>query len=259
MEDKEYIKFIGNIKKYLDIDLGLYKETQMNRRIRTLYEKRGFTNYEDYFLGIKKEAVVLEEFLDRMTINVTEFFRNANRWDVVVEKVIPEFQKKGRKIKCWSAACSTGEEPYTLAMLMMEKFPSNSFEILATDIDTQILEKAKKGVYTEVMLKGCPDRLIRKYFKKEEDGMYHISEEVKKNVKFKKQDLLVDTFEKHQDLIICRNVMIYFTEEAKNQLYKKFNQALNDGGIFFVGSTEQIFHPEEFHFGIFDAFFYYKK
>lgn len=259
MEDKEYVKFTGNIKRLLDIDLGLYKETQMNRRIRTLYEKRGYLSYDEYFVGIKKDQVLREEFLDRMTINVTEFFRNANRWEVVRSKVIPELKKRNKKIKCWSAACSTGEEPYTLAMLMMEQFPNGNFEVLATDIDQQILERAKSGVYTEAMMKGCPERFIRKYFVKEADGMYRVTDELKKQVRFKQHDLLVDDFESNIDFIVCRNVMIYFTEEAKDQLYRKFNQALTEKGIFFVGSTEQIFHPDEFQFSIYDAFFYTKN
>lgn len=258
MEDKEYLKFIENIKRYIGIDLGLYKETQMNRRMRTLYEKRGFTSYDEYFLMLRKETTLLEEFLDRMTINVTEFFRNSTRWDVLRDKLIPELKTSKRKIRCWSAACSTGEEPYTLAMLLLENFPSHQIDIIATDIDDMVLEKAKEGIYTEALLKGCPEPFITRYFKKDEHGLYHIKEEVRRCITFKKHNMLHDRFEEDFDLIICRNVMIYFTEEAKEKLYYGFNQSLKEDGVLFVGSTEQIFHPETYNFEVYDAFFYKK-
>lgn len=260
MEDKEYEAFTRLVRGLIGIDLGLYKEAQMNRRVRTLYEKRGFKSYQEYFVGIRHEKELMKEFLDRMTINVTEFFRNEARWEVLREKWIPNWQKHNTgKVRCWSAACSTGEEPYSLAMLLLESFPSFQIEIIATDIDDLVLERAKEGIYTETLLKGCPPKYIEKYFKKDAHDLFHIKDEVKRCVTFVKHNMLHDSFEEQLDLIICRNVMIYFTEDAKEQLYHKFNRALKENGVLFVGSTEQLFHPENYHFDVYDAFFYMKK
>lgn len=260
MEDKDYLKFIDNIKSYIGVDLGLYKEAQMNRRMRTLYEKKGFNDYREYFDGLKSDKELLDEFLERMTINVTEFFRNGVRWEVLKKKVLPRLKEKSvkGKIKCWSAACSTGEEPFSLAMMLLEEFPSQKIEILATDIDDVVLKKAKEGIFTEAMLKGCPPNYIRKYFTKDEDDIYYIKDEVKKCITFRKHDLLNAPFGEGYDLIICRNVMIYFTEDAKEKLYHKFSGALSSEGVLFVGSTEQIFHPEVYGIKVYDAFFYEK-
>lgn len=258
MEDREYEKFSENMQRFVGIDLGLYKEAQMNRRMRTLFEKRGFKSYDDYYYALKKDPVLLEEFLERMTINVTEFFRNETRWQVLREKIVPDYKKTKTKVKCWSAACSTGEEPYSLAMLLLDQCPGVEIDILATDIDDLVLKRAKEGIYTEAMIKGCPPHYVHKFFRKGPNDTYIIKDEVKKCVRFKKHNLLHEPFEQQFDLIICRNVMIYFTEEAKEQLYRKFNQGLGEKGIFFVGSTEQIFHPEEYNFEVYDAFFYSK-
>ncbi len=107
----DYAVFIGNIKKKTGIDLSLYKEAQMKRRLTSLYEKRGYRNFIDYYEAIHSSKELLEEFLDRMTINVSEFYRNAQRWDVLDKKIFPKLLAGNKKLKIWSAACSTGEEP----------------------------------------------------------------------------------------------------------------------------------------------------
>lgn len=259
MEDREYLNFIQRVRQFLGIDLGLYKEAQMNRRIRTLYEKRGYASYDDYFKAIKKDPECLNEFLERMTINVTEFFRNPVRWNVIKNKWLDEVKETKDVIKCWSAACSSGEEAYTLAMILMERFHTKDIELLATDIDEAVLKKAEEGIYTELSLKNIPLSYKRRYFQKIDDGLYQVTEELKKCVRFKQHNLLNDVFEKDFDLIVCRNVMIYFTEEAKEVLYEKFNQSLSIGGVLFVGSTEQIFHPQSYNFSVYDPFIYIKS
>jgi chemotaxis protein methyltransferase CheR len=201
---------------------------------------------------------MLAEFLDRMTINVTEFYRNPNRWDVLQNKIIPLLMKESPRLKCWSAACSTGEEPYTLSMLLSKYYPLREIKVNATDIDEFVMARAKRGVYMEKALAELPKELLHKFFTKHEDE-YHISQEVKNCVTFKKQNLLSDTFETGFDLIICRNVMIYFTEDAKDEIYHKFSASLRRGGVLFVGSTEQIFQPQIFNFKSIDTFFYQKQ
>lgn len=255
---QDYQNFIVNIKKKTGIDLSLYKEAQMKRRLLSLYEKKGFKSFKDFFDSMNKDRELLNEFLDRMTINVSEFYRNAKRWEVLEKKIIPKLLTKNKRLKIWSAACSTGEEPYTIAMVMSNFMPLSQVQILATDLDENVIARAKLGVYPERSLNEVPEEMKKKYFSK--DGtFFKVSDEVKKTVSFRKQNLLADSFGGPFDLIVCRNVLIYFTEEAKDELYNKFSGALSKDGIFFVGSTEQIFNPGKYEFETEDTFFYRRK
>ncbi|MCM3361793.1 CheR family methyltransferase [Niallia sp. Sow4_A1] len=255
--EKDFQDFIKNFYRLSGIDLSLYKEAQMKRRLTSLYEKRGFTSFADYFKAIHTNKNLLDELLDRMTINVSEFYRNYKRWEVLEKNILPDLLKAKAQMKVWSAACSTGEEPYTLSMLLSNEMKAKDFQILATDIDVNALERAKNGVYLERALNEVPVAQKNKYFE-QQGSMYKIMDEVKKNVTFKKQNLLADSFGGPFDLIVCRNVLIYFTEDAKDLLYHKFAQALRPGGIFFVGSTEQIFTPAKYGLETADTFFYRK-
>ncbi|MFT8321541.1 MAG: protein-glutamate O-methyltransferase CheR [Bacillus sp. (in: firmicutes)] len=256
--EKDYEDFVRDFYKTSGIDLSLYKEAQMKRRLTSLYVKRGFTSFYEYFQAIRKNKELLEELLDRMTINVSEFYRNYKRWEVLEKKILPSLIKKGgAKLKVWSAACSTGEEPYTISMILANSLPFSKYTILATDIDINAIKKAQAGLYVERALNEVPLNQKDKYFN-QNGSFYEVGAEVKKSVVFQKQNLLADPFQESFDLIICRNVLIYFTEEAKDLLYQKFAAALRPGGIFFVGSTEQIFNPRKYGLETEDTFFYKK-
>ncbi|MCA1030518.1 protein-glutamate O-methyltransferase CheR [Bacillus timonensis] len=254
----DYENFIKNIKIKTGIDLSLYKEAQMKRRLTSLYEKKGYDGFHNFFQAMLQNQQLLNEFLDRMTINVSEFYRNAKRWEVLETKILPKLLADQNRLKVWSAACSTGEEPYTLSMILTSYLQKDKFSILATDIDENAIARAKLGVYPERSLLEVPSNIKNKYFEKE-DGFYKLDEGVKKSVLFKKQNLLADRFENQFDLIVCRNVLIYFTDEAKSELYHKFSESLKQNGILFVGSTEQIFNPNQYGFETVDTFFYRKK
>ncbi|MFS0863556.1 CheR family methyltransferase [Fredinandcohnia sp. 179-A 10B2 NHS] len=256
--DSDYQKFILQIKKKNGIDLALYKEAQMMRRLTSLYEKKGFRSFIEYFKAIDSSPELLNEFLDRMTINVSEFYRNAKRWEVLENKILPNILQENKSIKVWSAACSAGEEPYTLAMILSKYVPLHKLTVLATDIDDNILARAKTGIYPERSLQEVPPEMKRKFFT-QEGTFFKVNDEIKKAVTFKKHNLLADPFGANFDLIVCRNVLIYFTEDAKNLVYTKFSNALNKNGIFFVGSTEQIFNPGTYGLESEDTFFYRKK
>ncbi|PXW91724.1 chemotaxis protein methyltransferase CheR [Streptohalobacillus salinus] len=254
----DYQQFINSINKKTGINLSLYKEVQMKRRLTSLRDKRGFKDFSAYFTALDKDQTMMAEFLDKMTINVSEFFRNKSRWDVLEKTIIPELIKHNKKLKVWSAACSTGDEPYTIAMMLSQQMDLKNVEILATDIDDKILARAKEGIYTERALKEVPQALKDKYFT-HKDNLFYLDEKLKEAITFKKHNLLNDPYPKGFDLIVCRNVMIYFTEEAKSEIYHKFSDSLYDHGVFFVGSTEQIFNPERYHFKVLDTFFYEKN
>lgn len=253
---QDYEEFITKIKNLTAIDLALYKEAQMKRRLTSLYEKRGYHSFRDYYKAIETNPEILHEFLDRMTINVSEFYRNQKRWEVLEKKILPDLLLTSKKLKIWSAACSTGEEPYTIAMILSNLVPINQIQILATDIDENVISRAKLAVYPERSLAEVPSEIKQKYFTKKEGGFYEVTEEIKRTVTFKKHNLLADPFDQNFDLIVCRNVLIYFTEDAKNYLYKKFSDALKLNGVFFVGSTEQIFNPNSYGLDTLDTFFY---
>ncbi|MDF2947004.1 MAG: chemotaxis protein CheR [Bacillales bacterium] len=254
----DYELFTQNIKNKSGIDLGLYKESQMKRRLISLYEKRGFSNFEDYFRAIDNDMELFYEFLDRMTINVSEFYRNAKRWDVLDKQILPELISKNKNLKIWSAACSTGEEPFTLAMVIAKHLPLDKVKIIATDIDENVIRKAKAGIYSDRAIGELPNELKNKYFTKD-NNYYKLNDDIKRTIIFKKHNLLADPYENDFDLIICRNVLIYFTEEAKDAIYNKFSKSLKKDGILFVGSTEQIFNPSSYNFSTIESFFYKKN
>lgn len=262
-----YKWFIKEFKIISNIDLSLYKEIQMKRRIDNFIEKHlSSIDYYNFLLMLKNDSTLYEKFLEHLTINVTEFFRNLDSWDFLVKNIIPQIIKeKGQNsINIWSCGCSSGEEPYTLAIFMKELFPDTRIDILATDIDKKILSIAKKGFYNSSSLKNVPILYKHKYFKKIDDAsttknLYSISEDIKSMVTFKNHNLLHDSFPNNIDLIICRNVVIYFKESAKIQLYKNFYNSLSKYGYLFVGNTEYIINYKDFNFSCTNCFFFKKN
>ncbi|MET3696114.1 chemotaxis protein methyltransferase CheR [Bacillus oleivorans] len=253
----DYEQFIQSFYHLSGIDLSQYKEAQMKRRLTSFYERKGFDSFLGLYEEVKKDPILLEELLDKMTINVSEFYRNGARWDILKQRILPDLLQANHSLKVWSAACSTGEEPYTLAMILREFLPLLQFRILATDIDENAIFKAKAGKYHERSIQELPVAYKDKWLI-QHDQWYEVRDELKKRIEYKKHNLLNDPFPQELDLIVCRNVLIYFTEEAKYKLYKKFADSLKKGGILFVGSTEQIFRPDEFHLKVISPFFYQK-
>ena len=255
----DYESFKAQIFKLTKINLSSYKERQMKRRIDALITKHNLHSYDEFVAEIKKDKNLFDEFVAYLTINVSEFYRNPEKWTILEKDILPYlFKQFGQNLKIWSAACSTGDEPYSLVMLLSKFMPLNRIKITATDIDQQILEKAQLGVYTDKSLKALPKEFVDKYFKKINDKTYQISDAVKSRVDFKKHNLLLDAYPSNYDMIVCRNVLIYFTEEAKENIYKDFNKALKQDGILFVGSTEQIIQPQQLNFSPYKSFFYKK-
>lgn len=259
LETDNYEKFKKDILQLAGIDLNSYKEKQMRRRINTLITKNNVKTYNDYVALIKKDKEKFDQFINFLTINVSEFYRNPDQWKILEGQVFPELIKKfGKNLKIWSAACSTGDEPYSLVMALSRQVPLANIKIIATDIDNQVLDTARMGLYNEKSIASVPDDLKKKYFTKV-GSSYQISDEIKKRVEFKKHDLLKDPYPSGCNLIVCRNVVIYFTEEAKDVIYQKFNKALQPGGVLFIGSTEQIMNYRELGFDRHTSFFFEKK
>jgi len=254
--DYEYFK--KEILKLTSIDLNCYKERQMKRRIETLIRNKHLSGYDKYIAAMRDDRQLFDEFLSYMTINVSEFFRNPEQWTYLEKDVLPDLIKKfGKNLKIWSAACSTGEEPYSLVMTLSKYFPLNQIKIYATDIDKQCIEKAKVGLYAEKAIANVSEELKTKYFTKI-GSAYKIRDEIKQCVTFQQHDLLKDVYPRNCHLIVCRNVLIYFTEETKEDLFRRFYQYLAPGGIFFIGSTEQIMNYKEIGYQRMNSFYYQK-
>lgn len=254
-----YETFKDLIYKLTNINLNAYKERQMKRRIDALIAKNKITSYIEYVDTIKKNPIMFEEFINYLTINVSEFYRNPEQWNLLEKEILPYlFNKFGNNLKIWSAACSTGDEPYSLVMLLSKFMPLSKIKVIATDIDKQVLDKARLGLYNIKSLKELPQEFVSKYFHEVNDKTLQISDSIKQCVEFRNHNLLKDEYPKQCDLIVCRNVLIYFTEEAKEDIYKKFNMALNKDAILFVGSTEQIIQPQNMQFTSYKSFFYKK-
>nr|MCR4842829.1 protein-glutamate O-methyltransferase CheR [Eubacterium sp.] len=188
----------------------------------------------------------------------SEFYRNPDQWKLLDEQIFPELISKfGNKLKIWSAACSTGDEPYSLVMALSRHVPIENIKIYATDLDKQVMAQAQVGLYSEKSIASVPDDFKKKYFTKVGNS-YQISDEMKKHVEFSQHNLLKDRYQTNYHMIVCRNVLIYFTDEAKEEVFKNFNASLMKGGILFIGSTEQIVNYKDLNYGKKGSFFFEK-
>lgn len=227
-------RFMRDFLELSGIDLSQYKRPQMERRLTNLRDRRGFSDFQAYLDALASDATLRNELLDRMTINVSEFYRNPDRWEPL-RPLLNDMKR--RPIRAWSAACATGEEPYSLAMLLMDE-DIESQRVLATDIDQRVLERARDGRYDRAQLRELDEEMLARYFLF--DGHSHIvTKQLRNMVEFERHNLLSDPYPTDLDLIICRNVMIYFTETTKQNILRQFAAALRPGGLLFVGSTEQ--------------------
>lgn len=254
----DYENFKKLVLQLTKIDLNAYKERQMKRRIDSLIAKNGYKGYEEYVEALKKDKERFEEFVNYLTINVSEFYRNPEQWNLMDRQIIPELIGKfGKNLKIWSAACSTGDEPYSLVMALSRHIPLNMIRITATDLDKQVIAKAKVGLYSEKSIASVPADFKKKYFTKIGPS-YQISDEIKSRVEFREHNLLDKNYVTGYHMIVCRNVLIYFTEEAKDEVFRKFYTSLAPGGILFIGSTEQIITYKEMGYDRKNSFYYEK-
>ncbi len=254
--DYEYLK--KEVFKLTQIDLNAYKERQMKRRIDTLIGKNKIVGYDKYMEALKTNKDIFDEFINYITINVSEFYRNPDQWQFMDKEVFPDLINKfGKNLKIWSAACSTGDEPYSLVMALSKYVPINQIKIYATDLDKTVIAKAKVGLYDAKSIAGVPDEFKKKYFT-QVGPSYKISDEIKARVEFHEHNLLKDKYPTDYHFIVCRNVLIYFTDEAKDEVFKKYYDSLKSGGYLFIGSTEQILNYKEIGYVRKNSFFYEK-
>lgn len=252
-----YTEFKEQASRLCGIDLSHYKSQQMDRRINSLMSLWKISDYEEYLEILKTDPLRFRQFIKKLTINVSEFFRNPERFQELWEEILPKLLQERAKLKIWSAGSSNGAEPYSVAIVLRELGAAHRADILGTDIDEEVLSKARQGVYSLNEVKSLPEKLLRKYFR-EEAGFFHLATEIKEAVTLRKHNLLLDKFETGFDLIICRNVVIYFKEKAKNKLYLGFHRSLRTGGYLWVGGTEPLLNYKEFGFASAATSFYKK-
>jgi len=219
---------------------------------------RGHRTFPDFLQALNQDQALYDAFFKHLTINVSQFFRDISQWNTLREKTIPLLTAKKNSLKIWSAGCSEGQEPYSFALLLTEYFPSIRFKILATDIDVNVLNHAKKGFYKQSDFASTPPEILHKYFTPIQNG-FQIRESLRESITFQKHNLLTDRFDRDFDLIACRNVVIYFTEDAKKIVYGKFVESLRADGILFTGSTEHLFGQQSLGMKSLASFFYTKQ
>lgn len=257
-----FTEFKDQAKKILDIDLDGYKLDRVERRTKSLMRRYQVEDLAECIDLIKHDTEFKDAYLNHFTINTSEFFRNPENFKFLQSDIFPKLFEENDKINIWSAPCSNGSEPYTMAIILKEMGISPSkFTIYATDLDHSILATAKEAKYKENSLKNVSDKLLNKYFEESSDGKtYALNSEIKRMVKFEQLDLINARFKKDWDLILSRNFFIYLTKDMKDQLIKKFTSVLNPGGYFFLGNTEYIFSPEKYGLNkIFQSFYQYQN
>ena len=256
-EDIQYLR--DKVLEKTGIDLAYYKEKQLQRRLPFIMSRAGAQNVEEYVELLDKDPQVLEDFKNRFAINVSEFFRNPERYEDLKNKILPELMKgTGLVLKIWSAGCSVGSEPYSLAMILEEMPHHKPYRIWATDIDEDALDKAKEGVYSEDFICSVPPLYLEKYFQPLGEGKYAVVPRLKRRIVFEKHDLLQDEVKETFALVVCRNVVIYFEDEAKRMAFEKMSNALQEGGYLWIGSTERIADPSSLGLRYVLPFFYQK-
>jgi chemotaxis protein methyltransferase CheR len=254
----DYERFEKKVSRVLGIDLSGYRTGQLLRRLEGYLVRQGMASLEELAGALLKDARQRQDFSDFITINVSEFFRDPEKYTILEEEVLPTLLAGSRALEVWSAGCSVGAEPYSIAMLLDRKARLRPFKILATDIDAAALQVARSGgPYAEACVRNVPEHYRRSYLR-EEGGRYWVVDALRSKVTFQRHDLLKDPFGGPYDLIVCRNVVIYFTSDAKDKLYREFARCLKPGGFLFVGPTEILLNARSLGLTPFRSSFYRK-
>lgn len=254
---KEYAEFVRGFYLLTEMDLSHYNKSQILRRLTAFGQKHQLNSLTALLESLKQEPSLLEDCLARLTIKVSEFFRDRDYWDVFEERVA-RLANSRLPLRFWSAGCANGEEPYSLAFMLTKILPRPAWEILASDINQRALATAKAAVYPLKSLKNLTpsERLI--LFSKAH-GQYTVRANFRNSVIFWRHNLHLDPYPKDVDVIVCRNVVIHFTETAKAAVLQKFREALKPGGLLFVGGSEQIITPGEYGLTREDVYIYSKS
>ena len=248
INDDEFFELIEIIYKFSGLTFKSSKKYLLEYKLSSILNEKNFTSFKDYIYFLKYpsfDKAAVEQLINSVSINETYFFREKNQLDYVVRNVIPELAKGGkRKFRIWSAACSSGEEVYSILILLNEAGLLNkyNFEVLGTDINSVTIGKAIKGEYKKNSFRGDQGFFVSKYFT-EKKSLYYIRDDIKKFAKFYNTNLF-EVKTKHMigivDIIFCRNILIYFDLAGKKKISEIFFDILDDNGILLLGHSETL-------------------
>jgi len=245
LSPKEFALFKNLIYQEFGIALSERKKTLVQTRLRKWVQSLGLPNYEALYKHVEQNPHELVLLADAITTNVTSFFREESQW-LFLEKYIPKTYSKTKRLRIWSSACSSGQEPYTIAMFLQEILPDAhtwDIKILATDLSYDILKKAQQGHYRAKDLEGMPKKLMNKYFSKTPDDLYAISKQLKEMIVFRSFNLVTGNyklFSRPFDCIFCRNVMIYFDKPTQEKVIDNLVNLISPKGLLLIGHSESI-------------------
>ncbi len=238
------------------LQLVAEKSSLVQSRLRHRIIELGMDSFQSYssYVCSPQGAAERPHMISALTTNVSHFFREQHHFDILAQDILPrniERVRQGGRFRIWSAGCSNGQEPYSIAMTVLEAYPemlSFDFKILATDIDEEVVNFATKGLYPERLIRGVPQHLTRKYFEEDNSGsekVYGVNDTLRSKIFFNKLNLLSSWPMKMPiNVIFCRNVVIYFDAKTQNQLWPKFSGILAADGKLFLGHSERIADPE---------------
>ena len=278
LDDAAYRVVARKVYELTGMDLNQYKANQMKRLLDSVLRRHDMDSYGTLLRRLREDPEMLRDFKGRMSINVSEFFRDPVRFEYLDSHIVPELLSRNPRLAAWSAGSSIGCEAYSVAMILAKHGVLDRSRVLGTDIDEEVILRARAATYWESELRNVPrgmrDRCFRPAdslpesayplpWRRATDGtresLYRVDESIRRSVSFRMEDLFRSDFEGDFDLIICRNVTIYFTEEAKRGLYRRLCEALKPGGYLFVGGTEIIFNADSLGLENAAAFFYRRK
>lgn len=253
MTDKEFKRLSDFIHTEVGIKLPLSKkvmvEARLQKRLRLL-SKNGYRDYFEFLFSAEGFDEELVHLIDVITTNTTEFFREPRHFEIMTEQTLPMWRSQhgtGRPFRLWSAGCSTGEEPYTLCIVLSEfasRFAGFRFNVMATDISTRVLAMAQSGIYPEERLAKMSLELKRRYFLRSKDKakrLVRVAPELRRMVDYRRLNFMDSfAFPEPLDTIFCRNVMIYFDRATQERLLQKFCTQLLPGGFLFIGHSESL-------------------
>ena len=237
----EYLDFCVGLRRLAGVDLSAYKRQQMERRIRSYVERKNQPTLTAFLRAIQTSPSDLDDFLDRITINVSELYRNPEQYEILRSKVLPTMTG-GTGVKVWSAGCSYGAEAYTLATMLASDASFGRFQVVGSDVDKRVVERAQRGWFCDADMR-CVPRHIRDRFFEAKDGGFRGADALRSHLRFTVQNLLSDRYLTEWHLVLCRNVVIYFTDTARDQVHAGIARALRPGGFLMVGATERVNDP----------------
>jgi chemotaxis protein methyltransferase CheR len=246
-DENKFKKIINRVHKVSGLDVRGYRESTLKRRLERRLLATQSRSYKEYLAFLKKDPSECHKFLDSLSINVTDFFRDKTVFLALKRKILPPMIEKAlseqrKRIRVWSVACSGGQEPYSLAITLNEIIENQGkdlkFKILATDLNELVLKKARTARYTKKEIKNVPKRYLDKYFVRIDKNEFEIKENIRKLIKVRKHDLISGEMKGKFHLILCRNLLIFLTPGLQSKVLKKMHASLKKEGILVLGTAE---------------------